>query len=133
MDQEDEFHIEVIEYAPKVFKKVRDLEGITEDEIMESLNPLNNTTIIKSQGRSNSFFLSTDDSKFVLKTLKKEEFEAIFDKFLIFYLHYLENNPDSLICRIYGVFSVKANEGADPMLIILMRDAKGPMKNVFNF
>jgi hypothetical protein len=126
----DNIHIEVIEYAPRVFKKIRLLEELTEDELIESLNPLNNTKIIKSQGKSSSFFISTDDSKIVLKTLQKEEFDTIFDKFLFFYLHYLENNNDSLICRIYGIFSIKANDCADPLLIILMRDARGPLQKV---
>lgn len=128
--QSEDLYIEVIEYAPKIFKKIRALEGITEDELIESLNPLNNGTIIKSQGKSDSFFLSTDDSKLVLKTLKKEEFDNLFNKFLYFYLHYLTNNSESLIARIYGVFKVKASYDADPLLIIVMRDAKGPMKNV---
>ncbi len=120
----------MIEYAPKVFKKIRHNEGITEDEIIESLNPVNNTSIIKSQGKSNAFFIATDDSKLILKTLKKEEFENIFNKFLLFYLHYIENNPDSLMCRIYGIYSVKAQIDAEPITIIVMRDARGPLKNV---
>ncbi len=125
-----ETHIEVIEYAPKVFKRIRYFEGITEEEIMESLNPVNNTTILQSQGRSSSFFISTDDNKLIVKTLKKEEFENIFNKFLMFYLHFIENNPDSMLCRIYGVYSVKASHNAEPVLIILLRDARGPLKNV---
>lgn len=127
---EEDIHIEVTEYAPRVFKKIRYNEGITEEKIMESLNPINNTTILKSQGRSSSFFISTDDSKLILKTLKKEEFDNIFNKFSLFYINYIENNPDSLICRIYGIYSVKASHNADPILIILLRDAKGPLKNV---
>ena len=48
----------------------------------------------------------------------------------MFYSRYIEDNPNSLICRIYGVFSVKPSPDADPVLIILLRDAKGPLKNV---
>jgi 1-phosphatidylinositol-4-phosphate 5-kinase len=127
---DEELYIEVTEFAPKIFKKIRISGGISEEEIIESLNPLNNTTIIKSQGRSNSFFISTDDSKLVLKTLKKEEFDNIFNKFLYFYIHYLENNPDSLICRIYGIYSVRASYDANPLLIIIMRNSIGPLQRV---
>lgn len=91
---------------------------------------MNNTEIIKSQGRSDSLFLPTGDSKIILKTLKQEEFQMIFDKFIYFYLNYLECSPNSLICRIYGIFSVKPSESSEPLLIILMRDARGPFKNV---
>jgi hypothetical protein len=109
------------------------MEGVLEDDIIDSLNPLHNLNIIKSQGKSTAFFISTDDSKIVLKTLKKEEFETIFNKFLSFYLQYLEAYPDSLICRIYGIYKVKASPESDPLLILLMRDAKGPLKKVYLF
>ncbi len=121
------------EYAPKVFKRIREIEGITEEEIMESLNPMNNTKIIESQGKSSSFFISTDDSRLIVKTLKKEEFDIIFNKFLIFYVNFIENRKDSLICRIYGIFKVTASIDADPLLIIVMRDANGPLKGVSLF
>jgi hypothetical protein len=124
----------LVEYAPKVFKKIRKLENLTEDEFIESLNPFNNTKIIKSQGKSDSFFISTDDSKLVLKTLKKEEFDNLFNKFLIFYLQYLENHSNSLICRIYGIFSIKTSLQADPIMILIMRNTMiKEFKKVFIF
>jgi len=105
---------------------------LPEDEIIESLNPFNNTKIIKSQGKSNSFFISTDDSKLVIKTLKKEEFDTVFQKFIIFYLQHLEHHPNSLICRIYGIFSVKTSKESDPLLLIIMRNSMiGRLKKVF--
>lgn len=127
---DEELDIEVTEFAPKVFKKIRSLDGLTEQILIESLNPLNNTKILRSQGKGACFFLSTDDSKIILKTLKQEEFVYIFEHFLYFYLHYLETNPDSLICRIYGIYSIRQSYDSDPVLIMLMRDARGPLKKV---
>jgi hypothetical protein len=41
----------------------------------------------------------------------------------------MRDNPSSLICRIYGIYSVKASKDAEPLLIMVIRDARGPFKN----
>jgi len=119
--------IEIEEYAPKVFQKIREFENLTIEQLLLSLNPVNNTTLIKSQGQSSSFFCSTDDNRFIIKTITKAEHEFIINHFLIYYYNHLTNYPDSLVCRIYGIFRVNIDNG-DPMDIILMRDGRGALK-----
>lgn len=91
------------------------------------------TKISSSEGFSQAIFISTQDNRFILKTLKEQEFENVFDKFLIFFVNYLEKNSDSLLCRIYGIFRIKPSDGSGYLLFILLRNAKGPFKNVNNF
>ena len=98
---------------------------------LRSLNPLNNTSVIKSsQGQSSSFFITTDDNNYIIKTLKPDEFNYIFLKFLVYYYLHIQDHNDSLICRLYGIYSVKVDTG-DPLVIILMRNGRGSLSNVF--
>ena len=69
--------------------------------MMKSFLPKNNTNGIKeSQGKSGSFFISTDNGEYMIKTLKYNEFELIRRTFLCDYIKYISKNPESLICRI---------------------------------
>lgn len=123
-------NIEVIEYAPEVFNKLRSLDGISNLEIVKSINVKHKAKITDSQGYSQAIFISTQDHKYVLKTLKEQEFKNVFDKFLVFYANYLEKNPDSLLCRIYGIYRIKPSDSSDYLLFILLRNAKGPFNKV---
>jgi hypothetical protein len=124
-------NLEVIEYAPKVFRKLRHLEGISENEIIQSLNlELNREVIEESKGKSGSIMITTFDNNLIFKTLKKEEFDKIFSDFLIFYSRFIEKHPNSLICRIYGIYSIRPTREANPNLIILCRNAIGIFEKV---
>jgi 1-phosphatidylinositol-4-phosphate 5-kinase len=91
-------------------------------------------TINRSAGKGMSFFISTDDSQIIIKTLKSEEMDLLLDaNFLSYYLRHLEDNPNSLVCRIYGVYNVITDYYNQPIFIMLLRDARGPFKKVFIF
>ena len=59
-------------------------------------------------GKSGSFFFATYDSKYLIKTMKSSEKKAFLDILDNYVLH-LRRNPDSLITRIYGIFTIKSN------------------------
>lgn len=94
---------------------------------------MNNSSVITtSAGQSSAFFITTDDSSFIIKTLKPDEFNYIFQKFLLYYYLHIQDHKKSLICRIYGIYSIKIDNGV-PLVVILMRNAQGPLKKVRNF
>ncbi len=76
------------------------------------------------------FFISTDDSKIIIKTLKDEEKDLLNSEFLSFYLHHLQTNQNSLICRIYGIYNVITDYYNDSIYVMIMRDASGPLSKV---
>ena len=120
--------IKCIEYAPKCFAYLRDLEGINIDEMINSFLPQNNKAgMKKSAGKSGSFFISTDNGEYMIKTLKPDEFELIRKSFLEKYLEYISKNPKSLICRIYGIYNLIQYNGND-FYIIVMRNVIGSLK-----
>lgn len=75
----------------------------------------------ESAGKSGSFFFFSFDKKFLLKTMNDNEM-YIFKKILPEYLNHLQNNPNSLIARIYGIFTVNMEELV-PVHILLMSNA----------
>lgn len=74
--------INIIELRPKSFHLIRQHFKVMDEELFESFAPINNKQAINNfftgAGKSNSFFLFTDDKRFVLKTLKVTEFELLF-------------------------------------------------------
>jgi len=63
----------VIELAPKVFSRIRELDDISNQDIQNSLDPSLNTKQIFSAGegtgKSGSFFFFSFDKRFIIKTM----------------------------------------------------------------
>jgi len=59
-------------------------------------------------GKSGEFFFFSSDRKYVLKTITPEEFEFLKSNLNNFYEHYSQN-PDSLLAKIYGLFTIKGD------------------------
>ena len=129
VNSEDYLDIKIIEYAPACFSYLRELEFINVDEMIKSFLPNNNKQgMKKSAGKSGSFFISTDDQQYMIKTLKKEEFDLIRNSFLKKYINYIKDHPKSLICRIYGVYSL-IQYGGTEVFVIVMRNVIGSLKD----
>ena len=122
-------NVNVIEYAPKIFAYLRNLENINIEKMAKSFLPkYNKQGISESQGKSGSFFISTDDNQYMIKTLRVDEFDLIRKTFLNEYVNYLTRNPNSLLCRLYGMYNIISSSG-DEILIIVMRNVIGDFKN----
>lgn len=59
-----------------------------------------------SAGKSGSFFFYTADGKFMIKTIRKEEFDLLI-KILPEYYSYIMKNPETYISRFYGLHRLK--------------------------
>jgi len=62
--------------------------------------------IRESEGKSGSFFFFSHDKKFLIKTLTDNELENVLNNFMDLYYEYISENPDSLIARIYGIYTI---------------------------
>ena len=112
VEKSDYLDIKIEEFAPKCFAYLRNLENIDMSEMVNQFLPKNNKKgINESQGKSGSFFISTDDNKYLIKTLKVEEFDLIRNSFLYKYCKYLAENPKSLLSRLYGMYNLNVNQG----------------------
>ena len=114
VEKSDYLDIKIEEFAPKCFAYLRNLENIDMVDMVKQFLPKNNKKgISESQGKSGSFFISTDDNKYMIKTLKVEEFDLIKNSFLYKYCKYLKENPKSLLSRLYGMYNLNVNQGKD--------------------
>ena len=129
VSSEEYLNVKIIDYAPACFSYLRKLEEINIDDMIKSFLPNNNKEgMKKSAGKSGSFFISTDDQEYMIKTLKKDELELIRHSFLNEYIMHIKKNPKSLICRIYGMYSL-IQYGGTEIFVIVMRNVIGSLKN----
>mmetsp|Transcript_14192 Transcript_14192/g.24122 ORF Transcript_14192/g.24122 Transcript_14192/m.24122 type:complete len:238 (-) Transcript_14192:837-1550(-) len=106
----------IISHAPSVFQEIRLLDQINEQEMISSLDPERNRQQIfkanqghkhSSGGKSGSFFFFTEDRKFIIKTIGKQEMQKYLSM-LPRMLHYFKRNGcESYIQRIYGLYTIK--------------------------
>lgn len=121
-----EFSISCVEFSPKFFKYLRQLDGIKEEIIVKSMLPMNNKIgITETEGKGGSFFVNSDDKEFILKTITFEEMELIRRLLLNKLVNYLHENNDSIISRIYGVYKISIKNGIfkeDEIYFVLMKN-----------
>lgn len=123
------------DYVPKIFRAVRAISGVDESEYMlsvagdtviitytcQSYRDYNTLTLhlyactrtgnfnyieFIANSKSGQFFFYTYDGKYMIKTQTKEEAKLL-REMMPEYLKHLHINPDSLLCRIYGMHRVK--------------------------
>lgn len=75
-------------------------------------------------GASGSFFFFTYDRRFIIKTMSKSELD-LFLEILPDYEIHLKENSNSLLARIYGVYTIHMHKIATVHLIL--------MANTLNF
>jgi hypothetical protein len=114
--------LRITEYAPVVFNNLRLRLGFNNQILSQSLSPLNNLEIVNFTspnpgGASQSFLTSLGDTRFMIKTINKQE-KDIFLKMLREYYYRIRNDPFSRLVRILGLYSI----GCNSTFIILMEN-----------
>ena len=98
------------EIQKEIFAKIRNLSGISDTDILNSLNPILNKENLRSvgdgSGKSGSFFFFSHDEQFIIKIIPNYE-KTVLVGMLENYKEYLKVNPNSLLCRICILFSLK--------------------------
>ena len=114
-------------FASEVFLGVMQKFGWSVDQILNSLCPSHNANVCvgQSSGKSGSFFLSTSDQKLSIKTISRSE-RKLMMRFLKDYATHVNTYERTLLCRIFGVFSINV-PGITIIDIILMENVfQGP-------
>ena len=88
------------QYAPKVFRKIRLLNNIKDQDLIESLDPSKNIKQIQNAGEgagaSGSFFFFSHDRKFIMKTMSKLEINHLIRVLPHYYDHLNSGDQCSL-------------------------------------
>ena len=111
------------------------MDDIGFEQIQKSLNPLSNRDQIfktgEAAGASGSFFFFSHDRRFIVKTMTEEELDLI-QKILPQFHAHLKNNKNSLISRIYGVYTVEMQDYEKVHLILMGNTLRFDNKNDIN-
>ena len=106
------------------FTKLLDANNLNFNLIERSLSPfLNREQALQAgegSGKSGSFFFFSHDKQFIIKTMKVAEKKALLH-ILPQYVSYLIEHPHSMLCKIYGVFTLKRAWMA-PVVVMLMEN-----------
>ena len=118
------YEVKVTEYAPELFSRLRDLEGVGSVELLESFNPTINKPLINKiagnrGGRSDAFISFSCDKKFLMKTLTRGEKSFLLEEMLPAYYNHILNNY-SLLARILGIFSLEDNRKVAYDIIVMV-------------
>lgn len=115
------------EYALRVFEEIRKRDGITNENIKESMDlHTNREAVFKSgqgSGKSGSFFFFSKNKEFIVKTMTETE-KNVFLSMLPSYLNHLLENPKSLLARIYGLYTVQIDEQPSVSLLLMANSTK---------
>ncbi|KAJ1924578.1 Phosphatidylinositol-4-phosphate 5-kinase [Tieghemiomyces parasiticus] len=94
------------DYAPWVFRHIRDIFRLDSAEYLMSLTSKYILSEVGSAGKSGSFFYYSQDYRFIIKTVHHTE-HRFMRRILPHYYEHIRKNPNTLICRIYGLHRVK--------------------------
>ncbi|ANQ06033.1 Phosphatidylinositol-4-phosphate 5-kinase [Plasmodium coatneyi] len=111
-----------INYAPVIFKQIRNLYGIRSKEYISSVGPeqvisnmvlgnLSTLSELLSEGKSGSLFYFTSNGKYIIKTVCKN-IHKLSRALLPKYYEHIRSNPDSLLTRLYGIHCIKYKSGS---------------------
>ncbi|ORM40840.1 26S proteasome non-ATPase regulatory subunit 14 -like protein [Babesia sp. Xinjiang] len=119
------------EHAPMVFKRLRAMMNLSEEEYIHSVGPehlvgnmvlgnLSTLSELLSEGKSGALFYFTANGKLVLKTVTKKCAEFV-QQWLPQYYEHLKKYPNSLITRFVGLYSMSQcrKRGATTYFIVM--------------
>ena len=130
------------EFAGIIFNNIRLYLGFDKDDFISSISPqdfitelmISNQTIFEelcSTGKSGSLFYYTRDGKFIVKTIKKDEYKFI-KQILPDYFRHLKTYPLSLLPKFLGcyVLTRKIKKKRDKIYFIVMLNVFATSKHI---
>ncbi|CAO3652556.1 unnamed protein product [Mucor hiemalis] len=116
------------DYAPWVFRALRERFGIDPADYLISLTSKYILSELGSPGKSGSFFYYSRDYRFIIKTIHHTEHKFM-RKILKEYHDHVSSNPNTLLCRYYGLHRVKLPHGRK-IHFVVMGNVLPPNKDI---
>lgn len=116
-------NIKVISYAPKVFHFIRKIDGLEEQQILNSIDPKNNRFQMFKVNRKNEtdfrrIYFYTYDREFIIKSISNSEVIKLCQTMKTMVKYLKKEKSQSLLSRIYGLYKVSLNGIKDINLCI---------------
>ncbi|CAO3665373.1 unnamed protein product [Rhizopus stolonifer] len=116
------------DYAPWVFRHLREKFGVDPADYLISLTSKYILSELGSPGKSGSFFYYSRDYRFIIKTIHYTEHKFMRDILKDYYNH-IAKNPNSLLCRYYGLHRIKLPHGKK-IHFVVMSNVFPPNKDI---
>lgn len=94
------------DYAPRVFRHLRERFGVNADEYKRSLGGFYDFIEFQSNSKSGQFFFFSHDGRFMIKTQSHEE-STFLRRIIPHYFRYVVENPYTFLPRFYGLHRIK--------------------------
>ncbi|KAI7884910.1 SAICAR synthase-like protein [Lichtheimia hyalospora FSU 10163] len=106
------------DYAPWVFRHLRAQFGIDPADYLISLTSKYILSELGSPGKSGSFFYYSRDYRYIIKTIHHSEHKCL-RRILPDYYNHVVDNPNTLLCRYYGLHRVKLPRGRKIHFVVM--------------
>jgi len=118
------------DYAPLVFRCIRQLFGVSDADYMLSLGPeqilgellvgtMGSLSELFSEGKSGSFFYFSNDGRYLIKTIPHRELLSLISILPQYYAH-IEKQPHTLLPRFMGAHRLRLPKGNRKVHFIVM-------------
>ena len=108
----------VKDYAPLVFRQLRERFGIEAPDYMLSIASEYVLVEMFTNSKSGSFFFYSADYRFVLKTCTKREATFLLGALPQYYQHLMDNRF-TLLCRFFGLHRVTPRSGKHVYFVVM--------------
>eukprot|EP00904_Undaria_pinnatifida_P014236 jgi/Undpi1/9943/HiC_scaffold_28.g12397.m1 len=115
------------DYAPKAFRKLREVYGIDESSYMYSVAGDYDYLELITNSKSGSFFFYSHDQKYIIKNMKRAE-AAFFLRILPQYYEHHRTHPDSVLIRFCGMYLVNRGRKKTPFIVMKCVDGLSPVQ-----
>ena len=105
-------------YAPSVFHRLRELFGIDNTDYLLSLTGEAALRELPTPGRSGSMFYLSDDDRFLVKTVRKEEMRLLL-RMIEHYHDYVCDHSQTLLAKFLGIHRVSPWGGRNIRFIVM--------------
>jgi hypothetical protein len=110
-------HVTVELMCPKQFLEIQSYFGVKPHQLADSICTGSLGKEL-SKGKSNSVFLTTEDKRFVMKTINPSEWDFMAKDFLCDYQAYVKHNPDTLLPRFLSCFRISSKGDSRSFIIM---------------
>lgn len=112
-------------HAQPKFMKIMEIAKVNFDEIIDSLDLKKNENQVfragEGCGMSGQFFFFSNDNKYIIKTVHESEKDLLLKTLDSFIDHFIRVNDESLIAKIFGLYTIYSKEFV-PIHLILMEN-----------
>eukprot|EP00939_MAST-03C_sp_MAST-3C-sp1_P001515 g1515.t1 len=116
--------VAVISYHGTMFHRLRDHFHIDETEFVKSLSSIKGGST--GEGKSGMLFFKSCDAQYIIKTVKDFELE-LFEHISESYYYHMLMNKDSLLCRFFGLYKIRASKIGTSIVIVMNNCLLSPL------